>query len=340
MKKISLFLALIMLLSCVMFACETETNDEKNDNESSINSEETSLEVSSEETSSEVEKSESYKEAMSLIEQAKYEEAYTLLYSVHKTDKDCADLMNDFKVVYVSHTAKGEGICGDYDYIQTTVYAYDSVGNLSQKVSSLNSMYENTTVTELFTTFYTYDDGKLIKEEIIRNTGISSIIEYVYNSDGVLTKKIGTSNESNVSTTEYSYDSNGRISKEVYNITVGEKYNRTESKEYTYDTDGRLLKITDKTESGDIVTEYTYNSDGKILKEVCNYYYGVETVTDYVYDEDGMLLKKLCPNGDYVSVEYTYDSNGNLIKEVSVHAEGITETIEYAVYLYFYCPQE
>ncbi len=340
MKKLSLLLALIMLLSCGMFACETETNN-KQDEESSKISEESGFEnansnkTSSEDTEIAVDtNSDEYNQAMDLIEQGKYEDAYTLIYSVHKTDKSCAELMKDFKVVYSKHTRKGTGFCGDYEYIETSVYTYDCTGNLLQNVYSLDSIYTDEIITEISTTSYIYDEGKLIKEEQGESDLYLYITEYFYNSEGVLLKKISTSYEEYIETTEYFYDSNGILLKEVYDQPSG----KVETA-YTYDSEGRFLKMVETDDNGEVVFEYTYDPDGKILKEV-NDVYGHVSITDYIYDEDGKLLKKLCPDGDYVSVEYTYDSNGNITKEVSVDFVGSIETIEYSGYQYFYCPQK
>ena len=137
-------------------------------------------------------------------------------------------------------------------------YTYDSNGNWGQcQVKEQNGDL-------MFTYKFKYDEKGQIIEELIIDKSFEEKVEYRYDANGNLIKKISSANGENESVTNYVYDSNNnliemRISDSIY------KYS------YSYDSKGNLIKAVcpdfNTYELGAFITyEVTYDNNGNVSK--------------------------------------------------------------------------
>ena len=189
------------------------------------------------------------------------------------------------------------------------VKQYDIIGNMvfSEEYNSEGNVNSQST--------YTYNDLTGSKEEkiIYNNDGSAKhnlIIEYTYNENKKVTKKV-------------EYDSSGKVSS-VF--------------EYNYDNNGNLIRKDEKTSNGGLHTvnyDYTYNNKGDLVeRKIINngtlvnrdsLYYNssqnsfdvinlnhstglIESKTSYIYNNQGLILTEteLNSNGTIVN-KYIYE---------------------------------
>ncbi len=274
-----------------------------------------------------------YNNALKLIEEKKYEEAYDALKKLEGYEPAEKELENfhfvpvSFKIVDCKNNTVEISYEGEYDgnllmEVSTTIYSsdshstisktecsYDSMGNWIYGVRKLNGGTQYT-ITQTFD-----ENNRLVKSLECDSFGHTTTTEYTYNSEGYVIKEVQTKETTYTNyvttITEYTYDSNGNLTKEVVD-------NGTTSDEttYTYDSNGNLTKIL--TPEGEI-TEYTYDSNGNLVKET-----NVERSITYSYDSNGNITKAVYTySEDTTTLKYTYDENGHITKLEAEDEEGV-----------------
>lgn len=247
-----------------------------------------------------------YENAVALIGEKKYEDAYTLLYKMRHDEKS-AELLKRFKTEYTTFSEVREnGAVADYTYEYNDKGAlvresHNSVSNngkryhetieytigengkpISSKWHQIEGGPEYNTDRE---TVYTYDDnGNLLKEVITHASGSVTNHRYFYDEKGNLTNKVIVNSDS-VQSHTFTYDDKGNITSETIIGAEGDTIKYTY--ENTYDSDGRLEKVIGKggeTTVFDCV--YTYDANGNCITK--NYTDAgdnnrVETYSGYIY---------------------------------------------------------
>ena len=179
----------------------------------------------------------------------------------------------------------------------------------------LESKYEK----DKLQNFYEYDDkGVLIKEHSYYPIDVT--IEYQYNGDGYLEKKIEISDTTRKERkrTCYEYDAAGNVVSEIEYYSDGSGF----EKHYTYD--GSNLVYAKYVKNEKVVGEENmiYDGDKLMEKSIINSR-GVEDEGDkYVYNDEGVLLYRYvfaCNTEGTRTAQhiykYEYDEKGRLIAE-------------------------
>lgn len=215
----------------------------------------------------------------------------------------------------------------------TTSYAYDSWGNVTEKVlpdgnKATNSIAwapENNTIKALYYTYSTttgkpwakkwYDRlGRVIREETIGYNNLSVYTDITYKINGDVEKKTTYTGSTKTSEVTYGYDTkDGRLISETYlnGKVVSYSYNNnevsttTDGKTYKkeYNKWGAVLKVTEPSPGGTISYKYYSNGKSSEIKTA------VSTIK-MTYDTVGNQETLVDPNAGTIS--YTYDALGRL----------------------------
>ena len=269
-----------------------------------------------------------YNNALKLIEEKKYEEAYDALKKLEGYEAAEKELENfyfvpvyfDTTVNYVSYLvydieynekellstytiiSSGQTLVMEFSYDSnnnaTNCIIKDGLGNttntVEQTFDSKNQMTSSVAkdasgkVTESIT--YTYDEKGNLKNIVSTNgSGTKTTTGYTYDSDGNVTKEVVASGLSLV-TTEYTYNNDGKITTKVMKATYGAVEVKSENHTYVYDEEGNLQKVTSRTSSGTTIRTYTYNEENQCTKLVISSANGNETIY-YTYDKYGNVIK-------------------------------------------------
>ena len=154
---------------------------------------------------------------------------------------------------------------------------------------------------------YEYDaDGRLIKVTSSSYGETDSYIEYTYDSAGNMIKenRVDISDPGRNSYTTYEYDGNGNLIKKIPSSKT------SRSTVYTYDEGGKLITVNELSSTGDtyFVEKYTYYEDGSVHTKT-----DASRITTE-YDALGRVIKKTSADGAEYVEAYSYDEAGNLIK--------------------------
>lgn len=192
----------------------------------------------------------------------------------------------NFKYDNFNNVAKIE-VRSYLDYLlHTYLYEYD----LAQRL--INYTYDN------FKLNYTYNDDDNITKKIYTLDNITKTKEFTYNNEQELTQSIIDD-----TTINYNYDSLGRLTSKLINNTYETKYG--------YVTNGnRTSLILDSISNGDNKYSYKYDS----LYNITHIYYNDELINEYYYDKFNQLIKE----DDYrqnKTFKYVYDSEGNILRK-------------------------
>lgn len=237
---------------------------------------------------------------------------------------------------------------GGHDYYD---YFYDNRGNVIKEIETSclwgshsrvtrEFIYDtNNNLVKTFTTNsdgshsvvdYVFDDqGRVVKEIIIINSGSARYSYYTYDESGRLTKKIDENSNGKQTVYDYTYNENGDVLTETTTLPDGNVGTKT----WTYDENNNLVK----TEQGEVILSYYYDENNNLIKETYEDQYESNAVTkEYTYDENGNMIKYVesTSYGDYV-YEYVYDDVGNLIKKTEVSPFGSTYVSEMTVELIY-----
>ena len=269
-----------------------------------------------------------YNNALELIEEKKYEEAYDILKGLEGYEPAEKELENFYSVpVYFDTTVNHVSyLTYDIEYnekeliskftiitnSQTMVmeFTYDSNNNaircvvkdglgnvintVDQTFNSKNQLTSSITMDKksnvIESIAYTYDENDNLKKIVtINSSGIKATVEYKYDSDGNVTKETTTSGES-VVTKQYTYNNDGKLVRMTYKATYSGIDTGTEYHTYSYDSKGNLIKVTITTSSGTTTRTYTYNDQNQCTKLVLASTYTTETI-HYTYDKYGNVVE-------------------------------------------------
>ncbi len=235
-------------------------------------------------------------------------------------------------------------------------------GNLIQKIATEDCTYGTDTdsTTDIYN--YTYDEnGRLITEEEITDSGSTYSTDYIYDTDGNLIKEINKYDNNTTSSswnyvydtnnnlikktssyganTVYTYDTENRLIKEVYTVSLSPSNNTVTN--YFYGLDGKLIKKTFSSGSNSYTQNYTYDADGYLVKETYSGDNSSYTV-NYRYDKDHNLIRKTTvyddDEGNGTAV-FTYDKHGNLSKMTTTDSDGNTIVVT-ATYKLIYTDED
>ncbi|MBE6682709.1 MAG: hypothetical protein E7595_01005 [Ruminococcaceae bacterium] len=344
MKKALIFLLLTCLVASLAACGGGESESSSKAEAVSSESPAESSAVSEPEVSESPNYTSEVREALKLIEEGNYVDAYKLLYD-QKSNDDAKKLLEDFIWVY-----EKEDFVSSYSYFYpySAEYIYDENGTLIKKVCNnliLDSVLN--VVTE-----YTYNNGRLIKETQVstpENPDVpqsTETIDYFYDEAGRLVKSVHTNFQGGIETRHYTYNENGDLIKEIRTHTDNDA---TYNAEYTYDKNGDLIEEVYTDFSGTtVINNYSYARKGLLVKVVCSESEdGSHTMKklyeiEKIYDANDMLFVEITkyPDGDTSDSKYTYDENGNLIKLVYTDDNRDTRTYEYSEYKLFYNPKK
>jgi len=387
---IAILIATIAILCLVIFSIGDDSNDDKITSEPSFvdssaesttddgfvdGSGEASVDASDEvsnETSDEIsdetsdepfdEYLDTYNRALTLIEEEKYKEAYTLLYSI-KNYTPAKETINKFKVVALTikndqatecvYDDRGNLINSKYN-TRENVYYYD---NLDRCIKHIGYQYGQLQ----YEYIYTYDSVSGLQSKMETDL---SITEFFYDQKGRKTKEVYTQKDTgDTQTTEWTYNEYGDKIEVVNTYSNYPEKDYKRSYEYTYDSKGlKLIEscITVRTDSDEKTkesyTEYTYDKKGQLLTEIeiettykDNVAYSYTVREEYKYNASGLVIEESVREynetfSEEVISTYTYDTNGNVLRVVRKETEQetgeaphISESItEYSDYRYFY----
>ncbi len=283
MKKLALFLIIALLTSC-LFACTTKP------------------EVS-ESISETIDYTQKLNDALLLLEQEKYEDAYKLLYTIRQ-NQQAKEILEDFKVFHTKELGTGQG--------QLTF-----------------NQLERT---------YTYDEkGNAVKLEECKNYSYNYVYVYSYDENGQLLSYTRTRERENtvneVITHEYEYNEHGDITKHTvteFGIPVYTEWT------YEYGIDGKCIS---STEIDGATTTYQYDDNGNLIREIT----GSNIYTNHTYDSEGRLVKTVhtVPNQDITDTyEYEYNEYGLLVEYSVKRYDSSFSITKYSGYVFLYCPEE
>lgn len=336
MKK---FLFMLLAVALLLSGCTTEQNE-------------------SSDTSS-VEEVKITDQALALIEEEKFYDAYKLLYD-NRSDAEAQKMLDDFTVVYTEGKARSY-----YSYNHTQIEEFNEHGDVTRQF--LGTVYVGYDYMLDCSFEYTYDDdgkkltcnrteagkdipdvmtryiyderGNLIKEEKeyipaseTETDDFISYVEYKYDENDRLIYEESVSSPDGIDYYyRYTYDENGRKKTETFYNTENNKYD----KEFFYNDNGIVIKEVETRKSHTKTTEYTVNEHGDITKETqITDYEGnkisTEYTYEYTYDENGKITKKykVWPNQESDTTEYIYNEQGDVIKE-TYSSTNYTKIFEY-----------
>ena len=337
MKK---FLFMLLAAFLLLSGCTTEQNE-------------------SSDTSS-VEEVKITDQALALIEEEKFYNAYKLLYD-NRSDAEAQKMLDDFTVVYTEGKARSY-----YTYNHTQIEEFNEHGDVTRQF--LGTVYVGYDYVLDCSFEYTYDDdgkkltcnrteagkdipdvmtryiyderGNLIKEEKeyipaseTETDDFISYVEYKYDENDRLIYEESVSSPDGIDYYyRYTYDENGRKKTETFYNTENNKYD----KEFFYNDNGIVIKEVETRKSHTKTTEYTVNEHGDITKETQIIdYEGKKTSTEYTYeytyDENGKITQKykVWPNQESDTTEYIYNEQGDVIKETYSSSVNSTKISEY-----------
>lgn len=236
-----------------------------------------------------------YEQALELIEDKEYEEAYNLLNeAVHATEnlKECRALLKHFEVVYKK--------------TETVTYTRSLVDR------------RNPQTLEFYTTVELDDKGNIILEEERKGTAQSKYTySYEYDDNDNITTKLSYDENGNLIRKQtYEYDERGLVKLVTFYSPNGEMDSQTKY-ERTFDDNGYVTDLITYNEKGEFGshTKREYDKYGNVtLLAKPNYLGEILYKTTYEYDENGNLLLATNYRKDEYNgkTEYQYDENGNL----------------------------
>lgn len=162
-------------------------------------------------------------------------------------------------------------------------------------------------------TEYSYNDnGKLTRIiDIYNRENIDDVINYIYDSNNVVSKNFESNNSNYSSITNYSYDANNNLLKTISIINQpSNNVNPTSSivQDFSYNNNVITVNITSSTGDSKVII-LEVNSSGLINKMIENRYY---TVIDYDTNGNVTEIKVFDINNNLMDTTgYSYDNKPN-----------------------------
>ena len=172
---------------------------------------------------------------------------------------------------------------------------------------------------------YTYDNKGRVKTETYED---GDTIQYLYNNDGNLAKKIEYTGGQIKLTTTYYYDLLDRMVK--YEET-GTNYSHSIS--YEYDENTNLSEQVEVINGVTTTTAYDYDDDNRVTSVTTG-----STKVEYEYDAYGRLKQKVTKNGTtaYKTETYTYKSSENSGTSTQIDTHKVVFNKDKQTYTYSY----
>lgn len=209
----------------------------------------------------------------------------------------------------------------DHDSIlvQRLLFEYDINGQLTRN-DYIDYSKETGQVDSSYFLF-TYNDGKIAKEETYRAGKLNSWSETAYNDNGDISLFQLFRDGKLVSESKYEYLYNDDKRK------VEEKTHTNGSPSLTvsweYDGNGRTLSAKTKDGSIAFAESYQYDDKGHLIKETLTPDgMGMKRVSTYLYDSNGNMVEYLQKTEEGNIIRcccYTYDMHGNWIHSTEEH---------------------
>ena len=336
MKKIFALLLAVSLCLC-LFGCDIEetTDSEKNDKNEDTTEETTYSE-----------KSEKYDEALNLITEGKYEDAYAIFEELGDF-KDSEEQLAKFHYIPVDAIIKYvEGTYTEYINIDITLndmnlieqvyvsigdecanfeWEYDENGNVIKIIEDSPNIRNHTEE-------YVYDEnGNVVRCIETYGSGSIQVYEYEYDSNNNQTQKTIIWNDGSTSeyNTSYFYDSKGNITEKVETSDLGTDTSvvSTDTYTYIYGTDDRLIKATRTSSSwGTAIMNYSYDAQGNVIQVAERESSDTYTYYLYEYDNNGNIVK-ISKDGYNKWHEYDFDEHGNMTELRYIYSSGEHENV-------------
>lgn len=176
---------------------------------------------------------------------------------------------------FVAETGK------DYSEEYRTSYEYDSDGNITKAVSTIDGKTVSVTA-------YEYKNGLLIDEKNYEGESfVASEYKYEYDADGHKTRCVRIDNmEGDTTENRYTYTSSGLLLADLSYGDDGRVISRTE---HSYDANGNAVKLSVYNAKGGLISstsnEYTYDNYGNIKRCAVTHSDGSKgTTTQYKWE--------------------------------------------------------
>jgi len=183
----------------------------------------------------------------------------------------------------------------------TTTYAYDSEGNLTNKVEAEGASCARET-------HYTYDaNGNMLSSEIMNPSGTNHEIRFTYDASG----RVLTQTDAMGNVTTNSYDKYGNM---VQSTVYSPQSTVLKSKTYIFDALDRVVGEQDET--GNIITN-TYDLAGNLIRrDVLNAMRSTLSAVVYQYDSENRPVASTNELG--LTTRTVYDSDGHVIEKSDI----------------------
>ena len=130
----------------------------------------------------------------------------------------------------------------------------------------------------------------VVEEEIDGVKENRGTITVSFNEQNLPSQAIASTDDGENAILNFTYDENGNLIKRVNTDPDGDK----SIYDYTYDEENNLIKAVYTDSDGDkSIYDYTFDENGNLIKKVYTSYAGKKSVYDYTYDENGNLIKEV-----------------------------------------------
>lgn len=211
---------------------------------------------------------------------------------------------------------------GKADYILSSTYAYDEIGNLT--ITYLADNDGDGDVDIILPYVFNTRGDQINRFGPFGSSTSAPTVEYSYDDDDNLIEiKLDIADR----VTSFTYDASGNQTSEVLrSISTGQLLNARFSE---YDEKGSLTRlIVDNTGDGtinfSITYTYTYDENDNILSRISLDSRDNQTETFFTYDDADNLVRETFGSDGFVDriSTYTYDSAGNLLREARTAGNG------------------
>lgn len=252
-----------------------------------------------------------YDEAFALIEQGKYEAAYQIFHDLGEF-RDAKEQLSFFRYVPTKVVTRNT-ILG---YIMQEDILYN---DKNLPVKQTNTLGSSSTVYE-----YIYDDNGILTELRYQNNYNDVSVVYLYDENNRVSKVTTSYNGEMLSYEEYTYDENGN---RIRKVTDGSDYR------YDYNENGQVTKYYSVGKDGKeyVICEYVYDASGNLTEEISMVNGSLATAIVYAYDKNGVLIRKTYDIGTEAeeSIDYVYHENGKILQKVITSVAGSVKLLDY-----------
>lgn len=252
-----------------------------------------------------------YDEAFTLIAQGENEAAYEIFKALGDY-RDAKEQLAYFRYVPTRVVTRNT-ILG---YIMQEDILYN---DKNLPVMQTNTLGSSSTVYE-----YIYDDNSILTEFKYQNNYSDVSVIYLYDENNRVSKVTTSYDGEMLSYEEYTYDENGN---RIRRVTDGSDYR------YDYNENGQVTKYYSVGKDGKecIISEYIYDASGNLVEEISMINGSLATAIVYAYDKNGVLIRKTYDIGTEAeeSIDYVYNENGKILQKVITSVAGSVKLLDY-----------